>query len=918
MVDLHRHDEFSTFDGFGSAKDCAEAAKALGYTSLGLTNHGNTNGLVRHYKACRDVGIKPILGVETYFTPVKREGDRGDHLCLFAKNLKGYENINRLQWEGEHNKFYNPIITFSDLKKYHDGIICSTACLSGTLAKYILAKREDLALRFLNKMKNIFGEDFYIEVQPYSVDEEGTQEKVNLTAMWYAAEVNVKCILTSDSHRPKEGDIKSYLKMHEIAGHNMEHIYDTYKDRYMPSEGEIKHRFCEMHGDDFDNMRECFGWCREAIEAMQEIEDKVEPDILDQLNLVLPRYEDKTDSAKVILDKVKEGLRKRPMAPEIPRKEYIARCKHELEVINHHGLADYFLMVSDYVNYARDHKIAVGPGRGSGCNCQVNYFLGITDVDSLFFNLNFERFLRKDKLKFPDIDVDFETERRKEVIDYMIEKYSHDKIIRSAKICSYGLYKTDNLINDLAKTCGLKTGVDVDEWENKENKKTIADIKKLCNYYIDDDKVLDKEKLLSDRSADKYNRDYDDIILHFTKLYQKVRYIGTHAAGVAITGDELLKYTALRMDKEGNIYTAYDLNDIESINVIKFDVLGLKTLNSIKECEQLTGESIDNIYDFISDKKILDAFRSGETDGIFQLEKNTAKEILRNINCDCFEDVIATTSMNRPVPLKLGVPELYANNKYDIKGAADKIYYSVTKDSYGTIIYQEQLIRICKELAEMDWQDIDKLMKIIKKPINEKTRPIADELKRTFVKNMVKKYKVDKDDMNELFEGFLAYLFNKGHATGYSLITFKEMFYKVYYPLYFWYVKVKYAGTDEDYAKFCEQAVKSGVVVFLPHVNYSQIKTSLKKIDGEFVIMQGLSDIKGIGEKAAEYIVNERKENGIFRSYDDFFDRCKSRTVTKKVDEKLKETGAAVFNKNLYIKAVKKYNSALYSRAVQK
>lgn len=905
-MDLHRHDEFSTFDGFGSAMDNAEYAKELGYDFLGITNHGNTNGLIQHYKACKEFEIKPVLGVEAYFLPVYKPQDRGDHLCVFAKNKEGYANMNRLIYAGDKQKYYNPIITFKDLNKYKDGLIVSSACVAGTLAKSIIADNIERAEKFVANMKKIFGDDFYIEIQPYKVDDKGTQEKVNVESMRIAKKFGVKCILTSDSHRARKDDFKTYLKMHEVAGHDLKWIEDTYKQRYMPTEEEFIKRFEKMHQIDFGMRTRKIA--NEMIQNIKEIGEKVDGDILDQLPLQLPKFDENISSEKLIEKKVKQGLLTKKKQHD---KTYIRRCKEELKVINHHGLADYFLMVADYVNYAKDNGIAVGPGRGSGCNSEVNFVLGITDVDSILFNLDFRRFLRMDKLKYPDIDVDFETDRRDEVIEYLLNKYKG----HSAKICSYGRYKVDNLLNDLAKVCGLPTDKTVDEEEKKINKKVIAEIKTLCKRYIDDEGTLDKSGLLSDPDAIGYNEEYDNIILHFTKLYMKVRYIGTHAAGVAITGGDLLEYTTLRTDANGNTYIAYDLNDIEKVNVIKFDILGLRTMSCIKECEQLSGVGTEKVYDWIKDEKLLQAFKDGKTDGVFQFEKKAAKEILNEINCDCFEDVIAANSMNRPVPLKMGVPEQYAKNKIDIDDAREKEWYKYTKDTYGTVIYQEHLINICIELAKMQWASVDKLMKIIKKPINEKTRPVADELKKEFVSGITKNTNMDSEEAGELFESFLAYLFNKGHATGYSMISVEEMFYKVYYPNAFWYVKIKYAGNPADYDKYCEKAVADGAVIFLPHVNYSGVKTRIRKVDGEMVIQQGLTDIKGIGESAAEYIVQERKK-GIFKSYDDFYDRCAGSKVNKKVVELLKEHGASEFNKKRYITRVKKYNSALYARGM--
>lgn len=908
MVDLHRHDEYSTFDGFGKASELAKLAKELGHTSLSTTNHGNTNGLIQTYQACKEVGIKPILGVEGYFLPVWKEKTRGYHLILVAKDLTGYGNLNRLQYEGEKQKFYNPIWDFKLLEKYHEGLICTTACVAGYLAKCIMSDEYEKAKKFLKKLKSIFGDDVYVEVQPYKITEEGLQEKVNVESIKLANELGIKCILTSDSHRGRKEDFETYMKMHEIAGHNFDDIEATYAERYMPAEEEIRTRFCSMHRKDFGGkVREM---AKDMVANLEEIEDKCNGEYLDELPLNLPKIQgaESSDSYKVLVKKIQEGLRDRGKYND----KYIKRCKEELEVIRFHGFEDYFLIVADYVNWAKSKGIVVGPGRGSVCNSQVAYALKITEVDSLRFGLDFRRFLRKDKKKFPDIDLDFETSRRSEVIEYLCKKYDG----HAARICSYGLYKVDNLINDLAKVCGLETSGDIDEEQKKINKNEIANIKRFVNEYIVDGH-LNEEGLLSSSEGRMYNNQYNDILVHFAKLFKKVRYIGTHAAGVAITGGELLDYVALKIDKDGNIFTNYDLIDIESINVIKFDILGLKTMESIGELRKNTGVIVD--YDeVVEDEDVLRYFREGNCDGIFQFEKGTARRILNDIECDCFDDVVAASSMNRPGPLSLKMPEIYAKNKKSPENAKDSIYWEYTKESYGTIIYQEQVQQICINIGGMDWQDADKVMKFMKGgSMTEKALKLQEQYRNELLSKFQKgtaKHGLTVSQSEKLFDDMTCYTFNKGHGVGYSLISVEEMFYKVHYPNEYWFSKLRFAKDESEFLKFCEKAVADGSIVFIPHVNYSSAKTRLRKMDGGKVIQQGLSDIKSIGEKAGDFIMEERKKNGVFRSFDDFYDRCKSRLVTSRVIDALKEAGALEFNKQVYISRVKKYNSSLYMR----
>lgn len=914
--DLHRHDEYSTFDGYGKPEELAKIAKELGYNSLCTTNHGNTNGLVQTYKACKDNGLKAILGVEGYFLPKYAPQTRGYHLILIAKNLVGYGNMNRIQYEGDMQKYYNPIWDFSILEEHSEGLICTSACVAGYLGQCIKSDNLDKAKKYLKKLQSIFGDDFYIEIQPYNVDEEkegvNLQRYINIKSIELAEELGIKCILTSDSHRGRKEDWESYLKMHEVAGHNLDHIEDTYKERYMPVPGDLKKRFYKMHKADFGEAR-TKKLAMQMVKNLEEIEDKCELNYLDQLEEKLPVLYD--NSYKVLVEHVKQGLKDRGKY----NKKYIDRAKEELDVIKFHHFEDYFLMVEDYVNWAKDHGIAVGPGRGSACNSIICYALKITEVDSIYFNLEFRRFLMKERHKMPDIDLDFETDRRGEVIEYLLNKYEG----HSAQICSYGLYRVDNLINDLAKVCGLRTDKEVDASDAKINKQIKADIKKFVNSYIDEG-FLDREGLKKDERYKSYNDSYDNIMMHFLALYEKVRFIGTHAAGVAITGGNILDYAAVRMDtKTGKLFTAYDLIDMEAIGVIKFDMLGLKTMSELNDCRKATGTPGFDIS-MIEDENVIAGFTKGDCNGVFQLDKASVQQLLLDIHTSNFNDVVAASAMNRPGPLKQKMPELYAANKeaYELgedAGSNIRAFDEYLKETYGTIIYQEQIMRMAVDIAGMTWDEAHNItkMKIGVPKFNYYFENDYPRFEQAFV-NGCKKLGVPADIAKDIFKKFYDYSFNKGHSVGYSLISVEQMYYKVYYPEVFWFAKIKYANDDSDFFKYCENAVGDGAVVFLPHVNYSRAKSSLRKIDGEFAIQQGLSSIKGVGEVAANAIVAERKANGIFTSYDNFLDRVQDKKVNKKVLGLLIESGALEFKKSTYISRVKKYNSSLYARADRK
>lgn len=909
MVDLHRHDEFSSFDGFGKSKELAALALSLGHTSLSTTNHGTIANWAQHWFDCKEAGIKPILGVEAYFKPSEDIEGRGWHLCLYAKNFKGYENINKLMFIAEKYKYYNPIIILKDLAKYSEGVICSTACIASYTSCMIKEGNKKEAFSMLKKFKSIFDDDLYIELQPYKIDGIRTQEKVDMALMSMAKKLNIKCILTSDSHYGAKEDFDTYLKMHEIAKHGYD-INATYGERYMPTEKQLIKRFVALYKDDyFDNKDDAIKYARKCIKNIEEIENKCEDNYLDDLNFGLPVYDENVDSKIVIKQKVKDGLKKRNKY----KKSYVERCKFELDVIDSLGYNDYFLMVADYVNYAKDNNIPVGPGRGSGCNSLVCFALGITDVDSLMFNLDFGRFMRKDKKKMPDIDLDFATDRRDEVISYIVKKYKG----HAAQIASYGLYKVDNLLNDLFKVCCE----DYDNLvHNKDSKKQIMNdlkaIKKIVKQYVMSN-ALDEDALKMDKSYVAINNKYDNILKHFAKMFGKVRFISTHAAGVAISKDKLLTRVGMKKSKDEKIFTVFDLKDVDKVGVTKFDILGLKTMQELGELRKITN-TVPAYEEWVKDEKIMKAFREGNTEGIFQYESETAKTMLMNIKCSSFNDLVAVSAMNRPGPLQLKMPEQYMYNKMNKEESENSIYYQYTKDTYGTIIYQEQIQRIVVNLAGMSWDQADKIIKMSKEGVDKGVllyNEYYDEYVNDFVKGM-KKCGMSRQEAIDLFDKFFVYSFNQGHATGYALISLEEMYYKVNYPLQYWAVKLKMQGKDDDKEKYKGCAVRDGCLIVPPHINGTALDC-ITKLHGDKVIQEGLCNIKGVGEKAAINI--ERMKP--FIDYPEFEEKWQElpkeqkRTITKGTVKALQDAGCFVFTEDKMLKRIEQYNVFLYTHS---
>lgn len=921
FFDLHRHDEASAFDGLGTPSDLAEHAVELGYEALGVSNHGVTYTNVKHFYSCKDNGIKPVLGCEVYFQPkFLPEEKRGFHLCLFAKNDIGFFNMNKIITAAEETKYYTSKVTFEYLKEYSEGVICTSACVAGPISQAIINNNKKRAEKLIKTFAGIFGDDFYIEIQPYAISDPGVQEDVNRKLIKLAQKHKIKCILTSDSHMRSKDDFDTYLKMHEIGKGGLSYdIKATYGERYMPTEKEIIKRFVDMHKDDFGKdiaRKMAIRMCKN----LKEIQEKVSDDILDNIGLSLPKFFG-DDAFEELLKKIREGLKRVGKQDEV---EYKKRAKAELKVIKHHGFEDYFLIVADYVNWAKDNDIAVGPGRGSVCNSLVSYLLNITTVDPIKFGLDFDRFLRMDKKKLPDVDLDFAMNRRKEVVEYIVEKYN------AAQIASYGLYKVDNLLNDLAKVCGLKvSGAEMTYSQKQANAQNLKDIKTFVRAY-EANEGMKWDLMEQQQFYKRMNDQYDNILLHFRRMFSKLRFIGTHAAGLVVAGNDLCHYAPLKMigDKGGvnrKLTVTLDMTDLETINAVKFDTLGLKTMEGLAELRRMTGKPPQwNIADtkYLTDEKIYKEFAVGNTDGIFQFVTRGGKGVLQTIHADCFEDVSAASSMNRPGPLQTGMPKVYGDAKEEgLGGNHDSRFYKYTSETYGTIVYQEQIMAICRHEAQMEPEDVDKILKMMKLGgtavlTGTKQRIVSDrdDMRNKFVKGCIKSG-ITKRDADSMFDAMCVYAFNKGHAVGYSLISLEEMYYKVYYPTYYWTIKLKFAvGNEAEYGKYQSVAVANGELIFLPHVNYSA-DTRVRRVDDTDVIQLGTSTIKGIGQKAADFIAEERKKRP-FRDYDDFVDRCLSRQCNKRAIGILQEQGAIEFNKKRYLSRVTKFNSTLYTRGI--
>lgn len=881
--EIHRHDQFSLFDGFGSAEQVAKRAKELEYEACGLTNHGNITGLVKHFKACNAENINPILGLEAYFQPKIDNNKKSYHLCLYATSMKGWENLNKLISVGnqEDHFYYKNKIDFKDLAKYNKGLLCSSACIAGPISMAFRKGRDDVAEKLCEKFIDIFGDRFFLEIQPIEIHgpdaggkgSKNLQMQINEKILALADKMSINVICTSDSHFVYKEDFPTYLKLHAIKNST---IGEGYSERYMPSKEEMEERITKYHKD---HKKDISRGMKEFLKMVGDSRDwfKFEPN--------MPRYTEDPEETFMLMKRQAIKFLKDHNKFD---KKYQDKLKFEFDVITYHGFQDYFMVVQDYVNWAKRNGIAVGPGRGSAGNSLTNYALGITLVDPIIFNNDFDRFLRKDKKKFPDIDCDFCKNRRNEVIQYIINKYQG----KAAQTLTYGKYNLKNLINDLVKVCGC------------EDKKEVDDIKKfLSKYCNDNENTIDMDGLESDPSYDKYNALYDNIIIHFVKMYGQVRYFGTHASSVILCSSDITKKAGL-MRTGGNLRTSFDLHDIEYLGLLKLDILGLSSASQAHDLEEITGEKFR--YSMLNDKATLKQFNTDAT-GIFQFETRSSLELIKLIGVNSFEDIVASVALNRPGPLTLGMHEQYADNKQNIP--TDTPWYKYTKQSYGTLIYQEQAMAIAREIGGYDPSDADKIAKYDANHIPEDE---AIKYRKMFVKNAVKNG-LEKEQANELFDSMLGYSFNRGHAVAYAMLSAELGYFKAHYPDEFWYITLKYEWKEES--KFRDEAlyIREGGMIMLPHVN-GPVEYDLIQDGDEKYIQKGTLTIKNVGEKAARFIYDERMKNGDFKDIDDFIDRCKCRTVTTRVIDALEDAGALCFNKKKFLNKVRDYNIGILSR----
>lgn len=915
FVHLHLHTQFSLLDGAIKIDELVKKAKEYGYKAVGMSDHGNLFGSYKFYKALKAEGIKPIIGMEAYFTTGSRfdrktktsEDNITDkynhHLILIAKDDKGLKNLMKLSTLAYKEGFYyKPRIDYELLEKYGEGLIALTACLKGVPTYYASINEVKKAEEWVKKFKDIFGDDLYLELQANNIPE---QEVANRNLIEIAKKYDVKLIATQDAH---------YLNPEDRYAHTVLMALQMKKTIHELSSGNFKCSNEDLHFAPPEYMWKKFegkfeGWEKallNTLEVMEKTADSFE--IFENSTYLLPKYDVPPDKTleEYLRELAYKGLRQRIERGQAKdTKEYWERLEYELEVINKMGFAGYFLIVQDFINWAKKNDIPVGPGRGSAGGSLVAYAIGITDVDPIKHGLLFERFLNPERVSMPDIDVDFCQDNREKVIEYVRNKYGHDNV---AQIITYNVMKAKQTLRDVARAMGLPYSTadklaklipqgDVQgTWLSLEEMyKTPVEelLQKYGEHRTDIEDNVKKFRQICEESPE-----IKQLVETALKLEGLTRHTSLHAAGVVIAPKPLSELVPLYYDKEGEVATQYDMVQLEELGLLKMDFLGLKTLTELKLMKELIKERHGVDINFLElpldDPKVYKLLQEGKTTGVFQLESRGMKELLKKLKPDSFDDIVAVLALYRPGPLKSGLVDTYIKRKH----GKEPVEYPfpelepVLKETYGVIVYQEQVMKMSQILSGFTPGEADTL----RKAIGKKKADLMAQMKDKFIQGAVERgYPEEKiRKLWEDIEKFASYSFNKSHSVAYGYISYWTAYVKAHYPAEFFAVKLTTEKNDNKFLNLIKDAKLFGFEILPPDINKSDVGFT---IEGENRIRFGLARIKGVGEETAKIIVEARKKYKQFKGLADFINKTKNRKINKKVVEALVKAGAFDFTK---------------------
>ena len=895
VVPLHVHSEYSLLDGAIRISDLVNFAKENNMPAVALTDHGVMYGDMELYTTAKEAGIKPILGCEFYVhTGDIEEHDKNNnplyHLVLLVKDKKGYQNLIKLVSTAWCKGYYvKPRINWELIKEHHDGLICLSACIGGEVLQNILNGDVEKAYEVAKQYKELFGDDYYIELQDHGLDD---QKKTNPTLIKLAKDLDIKMVITNDSH---------YLRKEDSDMHDTLLCLQTNSDKDDPKRFHFGSN--EYYVKTTEELREIFNWLDgetfyECIKNTNEIADKCHL-VLELGKSPLPAYEvPKGHTLESYFEMlVYDGLKKRynEVTPELKE-----RADYEIGVIEQMGFAAYFLITWDFIHYAKTHGIPVGPGRGSAAGSVVAYSLEITDLDPIKHKLLFERFLNPERYTMPDIDIDFCIERRGEVIDYVTRKYGADKV---CQIITFGTYAAKAAFKGVARILKVPFS------ESNRLAGLIDPAIELAMSINDKAKTL-KQAMEYDGSELKelYNRDEQILInpetgktVGMKKLIDLAVGIeglknntGTHAAGVIISNCPLDEIIPVRPSKDSIIQTGYPPHDVtEVLSLLKMDFLGLRNLTIIYKTVEMIKKrhgidlDINNIP--LDDKAVYDMLIAGDTDGVFQLESQGMKSLVKRLKPDVFEDLGALVALFRPGPLDSGMVDNFVERKHGRQAItyAHPDLEPVLKDTYGTIVYQEQIMQVFQILADYTLGQADMVRRMMgKKKVDE-----MEKQKGKFIEHS-SKHGMSAEDATNLFNqilSFASYCFNRSHSAAYAFVAYQTAYLKCHYPVEYLSAILSSVSSDSDKTQlYIEEALKKGIKVLPPDINTSYASFTPDENNIRF----GLASIKQVGEGVIEEIIREREENGPYKSIYDYIKRTDVKCSNKKTLEGLIKAGA--------------------------
>ena len=895
VVPLHLHTEYSLLDGAIRIKDLVEFAKENDMPAVAITDHGVMYGDMELYTTAKEAGIKPILGSEFYFhngdiTEHDKNNNPCYHLILLAKNKEGYQNLIKLTsvaWC--KGKYVKPRINWELLKEHHEGLICLSACLAGEVLQNFLEGNEKGAYEVAQRFKDLFGEDYYIELQDHGIDE---QKRTNPQLIKLAKDLDIKMVITNDSH---------YLRKEDADMHDTLLCMQTNSDKDDPDRFHFPNN--EFYVKTTEQLRDAFRWL-DAETFEQCIKNT--RDIAEQCHLTielgkspLPDYQVPPNHTieSYLESLVYDGLKKRYGEITPALKE---RADYELGVIEQMGFAAYFLITWDFIHYAKTHGIPVGPGRGSAAGSVVAYALEITDLDPIKHKLLFERFLNPERFTMPDIDIDFCIERRGEVIDYVSKKYGEDKV---CQIITFGTYAAKAAFKGVARIlkvpfaesnrlAGLiDPAIDLAMSIN-DKAKTLG---KAMEYEGSELRALyDKdEQILVDPIEGKTVglKKIIDLAIGIEGIKNNT---GTHAAGVIIAPKPLDEILPVQPSKDGIIQTGYPPHDVtEVLSLLKMDFLGLRNLTTIYKTVDMIkkrqGVEVDINNIPLDDKPTYEMLMAGDTDGVFQLESQGMKNLVKKLKPDVFEDLGALVALFRPGPLDSGMVDDFVERKHGRQAItyAHPLLEPVLKDTYGTIVYQEQIMQVFQVLADYTLGQADMVRRMMgKKKVDEMEKQKGKFIERSAQHGMSSK---DAEALFNQILAFASYCFNRSHSAAYAFVAYQTAYLKCHFPVEYLSALLSSVASEADKTQlYIEEALKKGIKVLPPDINHSM---SSFTPDGDNIRF-GLASIKQVGEGVIEEIIKEREENGPYTSIYDYIKRLDIKCSNKKTLEGLIKSGA--------------------------